>query len=84
MFHSNGQQEAQRTQENKKKMIPTSKPSEVATGQMSSVPPTGASAAAVLQGMSGSFLLRPTHAPIQALPLPKAGHSVSIVVLVGN
>jgi hypothetical protein len=67
-----------------KKTIPTNDHSKVATPQMSSVPSTSAGAAVVLQGMPGSFLLRPTHAPIQALPLPTADHSVPTVVLVDN
>jgi hypothetical protein len=66
----------------KKRTTSTSNPREVATGQMSSVPPAGASTHVVLQGMPGSFLLRPTHAPIQALP--QADRFVLIVVLVGN
>jgi hypothetical protein len=61
----------------KKKTIPTSK---VAAGPMSSVPPTGASTA--VEGMPGNFLLRPTHAHIQALP--QADRFVPTVVLVGN
>jgi len=61
----------------KKKTNPTSK---VATGPMSSVPPAGTSVA--VEGMSGNFLLRPTHAPIQALP--QADRFVPTAVLVGN